>query len=253
MLITDATHFLSVQLIRTLNQHNFNYLVAADDFPEKHFPQSAPHLKVQQRLPNPERLTWIDDNYHELEFVFQLGNTKTTQQKLFHSLWDRCVQYQLPFIFRSTPLRADWVKQQPTAPFFWAGLSFADAFGPHDHGWVYQAFRQLTQQLPPSAAPSGLRTMVYSKNVAATCYFLVRHRTHSGFYSLDDGSVFTYEQVAAWVEQAVEDASPGSIIPATPPPSALQTIGCNQPFFSAQAGVHEYVQNHLRGEEGYKA
>ena len=248
ILVTHATHFLSTRLMRTLNQHNFNYLVAVDDFPRCPFPSATLH--IQQLLKYHRLMAWLDENVHEVECMFQLdARDDEPSDVLFQRLWQRGVNHQVPFIFRTSPARTAWIEQQPSAPFFWAGLSFADAFGPGDEGWVAQAYQSLTDGLPASDHSSEARAMVYSPDIAAVGYFLMHHRTHSGVYSLGNETTVTYEQVVDWVKKAAIGSSTDA--PMIEAPASLQTLGFDQSLFSPEAGVYEYVQNHWRGSAGY--
>ena len=255
ILITHATNFLSTQLMRTLNQHNFKYLAAVaecrlNDFLSRPFLSplgDTPPLHIQQWLTNNMLPDWLEEHYPEVEFIFHLDTHESvlSSNALFHSLWEYGSHHQIPFIFRTTPTRAAWVAQQASAPFFWAGLSFADAFGPGDEGWVPQAYQALSRGVPPLDRPSEARAMVYGSDVAAACYFLVHHRTHAGFHTLATEAAVTYPQVADWVEQATKGNA--SAPPLASAPTSLRTLGFDQPFFSHEAGVYDYVQNHLMG------
>ncbi len=243
MLITHATNFLSSQLMRTLNQHNFNYLVAVDDIPSHPFPLPTRH--VQQFLTNYLLPDWLHEHSSEVEFMFHLDtNAVTPSDTLFHSLWEYAINHQIPFIFRTTPARTAWVAQQTTTPFFWAGLSFSDAFGPGDNGWVPQAYQALSQEAP-APHPSETRSLVYSPDIAAACYFLLHHRTNAGMHALTTEATTNYEQVIGWVSDATKKGSP--IEPTASAPTSLRTRGFDQPFFSPEAGVYDYVLNHLMG------
>ncbi len=155
MMITDAAAPISVQLIRTLNQHNFNYLVLADR-PDCQVPED---LRFQQRLPADQLLVWIDEHQHELEFVFHLESTSA--EATFRELWRRCAAHQIPFAFSSIEDRAAWIQQQSDAPFFWAGLLSS----------------KTASSVEPTADPE------QAQRLANACYYLIHHRTNPGFYS----------------------------------------------------------------------
>ena len=250
MLVTHAANFVSAQLMRTLNQQNFNYLVAADDFPNR--TTLSPTLRIQESLTDDALPAWLHQHHEALEFIFHLdsGEAATLDDALFQWLWELGSSQQIPLIFRATPHREAWVAQQSVQPFFWAGLSFADAFGPGDdtsdsEAWVPRAFRQLQRADDDVEHPTAPRAMVYSKDIAALAYHLVHHRMHRGFYALDAEETYTYPRVAAWVDQARRRASDPPVIPSAPPPASWSQINFQQPVFSAEAGVYDYVQNHL--------
>lgn len=165
MLITQATDALCLQLAHTLNQHNFNYLVLADDFPARSSPPTD--LSIQQRLMHGMLPEWLPTHYRELEFVFHLGNPAAKESgTIFRTLWQHCTDYQVPLIFRATAERTDWVGQQTAAPFFWAGLSV-----------------DMLQ-----ASSDRALTAAHRQQVADASYHLVHHRTRSGFYGWDQGT-----------------------------------------------------------------
>lgn len=250
MLITHAAHFVSTQLIRTLNQHNFNYLIAVDDF--QHRPARSPTLRVQGNLPYDTLPDWLNEHHEELEFIFHFdhGEATTVDDELFEQLWKLGSNQQIPLLFRATPARKAWVEQQQSQPFFWAGLTYADAFGPGDatstgDAWVPRAFQQLQSTEKDVEDLARQRAMVYSKDIAAFAYHLVHHRTRTGFYALDTEKMYTFPQVVAWVEQALKGQSDQPAVPSSPPSASWFRINFNQPTFSAEAGVYDYVQNHL--------
>ena len=180
MLITHATHFLSTQLIRTLNQHNFNYLVAVGS------PSLPPTLRVQQWLAADGLSDWLDTHHPELEALFHLHIPEDeSSDTLFSLLWEHAVQHQIPFIFRTTPSRSTWIERQSRTPFFWAGLEWTHAFGPGDRGWVPQAYHSPSRPDQKPGPSLASQPLVYSTNVAAVAYFLIRHRARSGVHSLD--------------------------------------------------------------------
>ena len=242
MLVTHASHFLSTQLIRTLNQNNFNYWVAADQSDTLSLPQD---VRVQQQLTHEALSHWLNQRAAEVEYLFHLDSGDESDDSLFRWLWQQGTDHQIPFTFRTTAARSSWIEQQESAPFCWAGLSFQDAFGPGDNGWVPRILRSDGREdlLLPSSSEAQM--MVYSKDVAAVCYHFVHHRTHSGTYSLDPSSDASYSSVAQWVAHAQSGSRPETTT-VSPPPS-LQAVGYKQPFFSLEAGVYDYVQNHLRG------
>ena len=249
MLITQATRFVGAQLIKTLNQHNFKYLVAVDDELVS-FPPAFVSINLQRRLLSNELEGWLSENHAELEGIFHLDEQETTSgEHHFRLLWRASVDHQIPFIFRATPSRTAWIEQQASAPFFWAGLSWNHSFGPGDEGWVPRAYKLLAQGSPPTSEVTEERSLVYSRNIAAACYFLIRHRQHSGVYSLDSASPISYEQIATWVKQAYENPNDSPQVSTASPPHSLQDIGLRTSFFPPEAGVYDYVQNYLRGQE----
>lgn len=158
MLITHASTFLSTALVRTLNQHNFNYLVVTDDDPAWIPPAD---WRIKEHLSPTPLPGWFEPNQPELEFAFCLDIADDqADDAYFQTLWQQCINYQVPLIFHTTPGRSAWVAQQHTTPFFWAGLS-----------------------APPSSEP---------RDVAQLAYSLVHQRQRSGTYALDLGAAYQF-------------------------------------------------------------
>ncbi|MGF7215154.1 ADP-L-glycero-D-manno-heptose 6-epimerase [Spirosoma lacussanchae] len=100
-------------MIDKLNQENFNFIIAVDDFSN---PRKAPNLankRIQERVDREVFFDWLDQNYHEVEFIFHIGaRTDTTEfdRQIFEHLnveyskqiWHRCIQYQIPLVYASS-------------------------------------------------------------------------------------------------------------------------------------------------------
>lgn len=181
MLITHGASFLSDALVRTLNRHNFNYLVVTDDNPSWKPPSN---WRLQEHLPPTPLPDWFKRNRMELEFAFCLDVADDeTNDAWFQTLWQQCIACQVPLIFRTTAARSAWVARQTSAPFFWAGL---------------RANSQGNKQLAPSSSDSsgkeflGMkaekreRSLAYARDVAQAAYFLVHHRQQSGDFAIED-------------------------------------------------------------------
>ncbi len=163
MLITGASSFLSDALVRALNQHNFNYLVVTDDNPAWKPPTD---WRIETHLFPASLPEWFGRNEQELEFAFCLdGADHEADDAYFQILWQQCIDYQVPLIYRTTAARSFWVARQAAAPFFWAGLL-----------------------APPPRTNSknddGL--LPYAQDVAQVAYFLVHHRQQSGEFTVSD-------------------------------------------------------------------
>lgn len=183
MLITHASSFLSDALVRTLNQHNFNYLVVTDDDPTWTPPTD---WRLKEHLPPTPLPVWFKRNQPELEFAFCLDVADDqTDDAHFRTLWQQCIDYQVPLIFRTSPDRSAWVAQQTNAPFFWAGLVAPHPFGPGDQGGVMATDEASQPGEPEASADSEKRPPALE--VAQAAYSLVHRREHSGAYTLEDG------------------------------------------------------------------
>ncbi|MGB3850786.1 MAG: hypothetical protein WA958_12525 [Tunicatimonas sp.] len=157
MLITHGFSSLSGALVRTLNQHNFNYLVVTDH--DADWKPSA-DWRIQEFLPPTPLPNWFTRNAQELEFAFCLDASSEADDAYFRTLWQQCIAYQVPLIFRTDERRSAWVTQQEATPFFWAGLRVPHPAGPTD------------------------------QDVAQAAYFLVHHRQQSGIYAPTDDRIY---------------------------------------------------------------
>lgn len=158
MLITHASSFLSDALVRTLNQHNFNYLVVTDADPTWTPPTD---WRLKEHLSPTPLPDWFERNEPELEFAFCLDVADDQPDDAhFRTLWQQCINYQVPLIFCATDARSIWVAKQSNAPFFWAGLLARPSFEPQD--------------------------------VAQLAYSLVHQRQRSGTYVLESGTAYQF-------------------------------------------------------------
>jgi len=113
IIVTGAAGFIGSCLIQRLNQDNFNYIIAVDDFSN---PEKEPNLtgkRIQERVDREQFFDWLDENYHEVEFLFHIGaRTDTTEfnrQILDHlnveyskKIWQKCIEYQIPLVYASS-------------------------------------------------------------------------------------------------------------------------------------------------------
>ncbi|MEZ0607369.1 ADP-glyceromanno-heptose 6-epimerase [Fibrella sp. WM1] len=113
IIVTGAAGFIGSCLISKLNQENFNYIIAVDDFSN---PDKEPNLAnkhIQEYVDREHFFEWLDRNYQEVEFLFHIGaRTDTTEfdYTVFDHLnvayskqiWEKCVEYQIPLVYASS-------------------------------------------------------------------------------------------------------------------------------------------------------
>lgn len=113
IIVTGAAGFIGSCLIQKLNQENFNYIIAVDDFSN---PDKAPNLvgkQIQEYVEREQFFDWLDANYQEVEFLFHIGaRTDTTEfdYAIFEHLnvaysqkiWAKCIEYQIPLVYASS-------------------------------------------------------------------------------------------------------------------------------------------------------
>jgi len=171
MVVTGAAGFIGSCLISKLNAHNFNYIIAVDDFSNEEKNKNLEGKKIQENV----FFDWLDKNYKKVEFIYHIGaRTDTTEfdKSIFDRLnlnytkdiWKACCKYQIPLVYASSaatyglgeygyddnedvipklkPLNPYgdskndfdiWALQQKEKPFFWAGLKFFNVYGPNEY------------------------------------------------------------------------------------------------------------------------
>lgn len=113
MVVTGAAGFIGSCLISRLNEENFNYIIAVDDFSNPEKLKNLEGKKIQERVHRDDFMTWLDNNYEQVEFIYHLGartNTTEFDKAIFDRLnlnyskdiWKRCVQYQIPLVYASS-------------------------------------------------------------------------------------------------------------------------------------------------------
>ena len=106
-----------------------------------------------------------------------------------------------------------------------------------------------------------LRDFVYVKDVTNVCLFLMQHRKHPGLYNLGSGKARTFLDLAKSTFKAMGKPEHIEFID-TPADirdkyqyyteadmRKLQSIGYDQPFYSLEAGVEDYVRQYLLADK----
>lgn len=113
IIVTGAAGFIGSCLIARLNELNFNYIIAVDDFsyPAKNLNLVGKNIK--ERVERTAFASWLDANNREVEFLFHIGaRTDTTEfdKSIFDELnvnyskmvWQKCIDYQIPLVYASS-------------------------------------------------------------------------------------------------------------------------------------------------------
>lgn len=113
IIVTGAAGFIGSCLIAKLNELNFNYIIAVDDFSNEEKNKNLIGKKIKERVERTDFFHWLDQNNREVEFLFHIGaRTDTTEfnKEIFDTLnvnyskhvWEACVKYQIPLIYASS-------------------------------------------------------------------------------------------------------------------------------------------------------
>ena len=113
IVVTGAAGFIGSCLISKLNQENFNSIIAVDKFDNQEKNKNLEGKKIQEKVDREAFESWLDQNNHEVEFIFHLGaRTDTTEfdrallDKLNTSyskmVWKKCIDYQIPLVYASS-------------------------------------------------------------------------------------------------------------------------------------------------------
>jgi ADP-L-glycero-D-manno-heptose 6-epimerase len=113
IIVTGAAGFIGSCLIGKLNEENFNFIIAVDDFSKTEKLPNLEGKKIQERVEREVFFEWLDQNYHEVEFLFHIGaRTDTTEfdHTIFDHLnveysqkiWQKCIDYQIPLVYASS-------------------------------------------------------------------------------------------------------------------------------------------------------
>lgn len=168
-----------------------------------------------------------------------------------------------------------WVLHQGDHPPFWAGLKFFNVYGPNEYhkarmaSVIWHSFNQIRKEgkvkLFKSHRPDfndgeQLRDFVYVKDVLKVCYWLMEHQPASGIYNLGTGTARTFNDLVKATFAGLDH--PVDIVYIDMPTdirdtyqyfteadmSKLRATGYNEPFYSLEEGINDYVRNYLRGE-----
>lgn len=113
IIVTGAAGFIGSNLIQRLNQDKFNFIIAVDDFSNPEKQKNLEDKNIQEYVDREHFFEWLDQNYHEVEFIFHIGaRTDTTEfnyEILDHlnvnyskQIWRKCVAYQIPLVYASS-------------------------------------------------------------------------------------------------------------------------------------------------------
>ena len=182
-----------------------------------------------------------------------------------------------------------WVLQQDNNPPAWFGLKFFNVYGPNEYhkgrmaSVIFHAFNQIKKDAQVKLFKSHradfedgkqLRDFVYVKDVVSVCYWLMEMclstspeissiPVASGIYNLGTGKARTFEDLVKSTFAALD--MPANIQYIDMPIDIrekyqyfteanmhkLKTAGYQQPFYSLEKGIDDYVRNYLSERKYY--
>ena len=171
-----------------------------------------------------------------------------------------------------------WALRQTTAPPFWAGLKFFNVFGPDEYhkgrmaSVIFHAYNQITatgsvklfrSHNPDYKDGEQIRDFIYVKDVVAVCVWLMQHQPASGLYNTGTGKARTFKDLVTAIFNTLQ--LPANIQFIDTPADIrdkyqyfteadmgkLRAAGYNEPFYSLEHGVKEYVSEYLSPNKYY--
>jgi len=168
-----------------------------------------------------------------------------------------------------------WALSQHQAPPFWAGIKFFNVYGPNEYhkgrmaSVIFHAYHQIrktgTVRLFRSHNPEykdgeQLRDFIFVKDVVDFLFFLYKRGEQNGLYNLGTGKARTFTDLARAVFHALD--LPENIVFIDTPADIrdkyqyfteariekLRLAGYDNPFYSLEEGIEEYVMEFLNNE-----
>jgi ADP-L-glycero-D-manno-heptose 6-epimerase len=168
-----------------------------------------------------------------------------------------------------------WAIDQPMAPPFWAGMKFFNVYGPNEYhksrmaSVIFHAYRQIRttgivrlfrSHHPDFKDGEQLRDFIFIKDVVDVLYYLMKRGVQSGIYNLGTGKARTFLDLARATFHAMD--IPENIVFIDTPADIrdkyqyfteakmekLRSTGYDEPFYSLEEGVEEYVMEFLKND-----
>ena len=171
-----------------------------------------------------------------------------------------------------------WALAQSTSPPFWAGLKFFNVFGPNEYhkgrmaSVIFHAYKQVMAKgevklfrshHPDYKDGEQIRDFIYVKDVVSICVWLMQQQPASGLYNTGTGRARTFNDLVLAIFNTLH--LPAHIAYIDTPADIrdkyqyfteadmhkLHDAGYQQPFYSLEEGVQEYVNDYLKEEKYY--
>ena len=171
-----------------------------------------------------------------------------------------------------------WALKQTKQPPSWVGLKFFNVYGPNEYhkgrmaSMILHGYNQIKKtgevKLFKSHKPEfkdgeQLRDFIYVADIAKVCYWLMQRNVESGLYNLGTGKARSFkDQITAIFNTLCKEPNiryidmPEDIRDkyqyfTEADMQKLKDAGYNEPFYSLEEGVADYVKNFLAGSNYY--
>lgn len=172
-----------------------------------------------------------------------------------------------------------WAIKQINKPKHWAGFKFFNVYGPNEYhkkrmaSVVFHGYNQIKDEgkmklfkshKPDFKDGEQKRDFVYVKDVIRVLFWFLEHRPDNSIYNLGTGkarsfidlgkSIFTAMNIPENIEfiDMPEDIRDKYQYFTEANMSKLYNIGYNNPFYSLEDGINDYVKNYLIPDKYYK-
>lgn len=113
IIVTGAAGFIGSCLIGRLNEENFNSIIAVDKFDNIEKNKNLAGKKILASVDRDNFLSWLDENYEEVELIFHIGARTDTAEfdkdllwrlntDYTKKIWRKCINYQIPLVYASS-------------------------------------------------------------------------------------------------------------------------------------------------------
>ncbi len=113
IVVTGAAGFIASNVVKLLNENNFNDVVIVDDFSKTEKKYNYEGLRFTHQVNRDEFFGWVKANHRFIQIIIHLGaRTDTTEfdKNIFDKLnlnyskevWNLCTEYGLPLIYASS-------------------------------------------------------------------------------------------------------------------------------------------------------
>lgn len=166
-----------------------------------------------------------------------------------------------------------WALAQDQTPPFWAGVKFFNVYGPNEYhkgrmaSVIFHAFNQIKEtgsvtlfrsHNPQYKDGEQLRDFIYVQDIINIITWLMEHKPNNGLYNAGTGKARTFVDLVSAIfknlglpqqiqfKDTPEDIRDKYQYFTEADMSKLHAAGYNEPFYSLEEGVANYVQQYLK-------